>query len=491
MLRVVNRFWRDERGIALILVSIMLPAIVGFALLAIDMSRANNLHNDLQKAADAFAIAAAAELDGRDDAITRADRAIANLVDNTYTFSTAGTSQLLTNAGISRRYLRSIPANDSDPIAAANVIADEVAGAVDAAYAEVSVNPTGFAAIFPASFLTGNAADNGFNTSATAVAGNAGPVVCDMIPIFICNPFPGSDLYEVANSGQFYNKGIKMVIGNTSWGPGNFGFLRPKSAHGYGENELAEDIAAGTVPECVSARRVYTQTGNLTTKAKAAFNTRFDLFAKGGGFPSNSDARWPPAPNVRKGFRMAPKGKNPGTDPCDVEFYSPTAPTQYRQMTTDTAFTGQIGNGVWDYAGYLDANGLIDTDMAGFLKPDGTPYRRTDSPPRYDLYKYEISAGLVDDPSLGGETGTPACSPNVGDADRRLIYAAVLDCSDPDVVSQLQGQSGEPPAIGFASFFLTEAVTGDVVYGEVVDIDGARGRGTMENFARDDVQLVR
>jgi hypothetical protein len=188
---------------------------------------------------------------------------------------------------------------------------------------------------------------------------------------------------------------------------------------------------------------------------------------------------------------MKPKGKNPGTDPCDLEFYAPTAPTQFRQMTTDTSFTGQIGNGVWDYAGYLAANGYTTADMAGFLKPDGTPYASTDSPPRYDLYKYEISAGLVDDPSLGGETGTPACSPNVGDAERRLIYAAVLDCSDPDVVAQLNGQSGEPPAIGFASFFLTEAVTGDIVYGEVVDIDGARGRGTMENFARDDVQLVR
>ena len=43
-----RRFRHDERGVALILVTIMLPVIVGFALLAIDMSRVNNLHNDLQ-----------------------------------------------------------------------------------------------------------------------------------------------------------------------------------------------------------------------------------------------------------------------------------------------------------------------------------------------------------------------------------------------------------------------------------------------------------
>ena len=64
MLRTLRAFWHDQRGVALILVSIMLPAIIGFSLLVIDMSRANNLHNDLQKAADAFALAAAAELDG-------------------------------------------------------------------------------------------------------------------------------------------------------------------------------------------------------------------------------------------------------------------------------------------------------------------------------------------------------------------------------------------------------------------------------------------
>ncbi|RWN61623.1 MAG: hypothetical protein EOR99_30405, partial [Mesorhizobium sp.] len=49
MFRALRSFWNDQRGMALILVSIMLPAIIGFSLLAIDMSRVNNLHNDLQK----------------------------------------------------------------------------------------------------------------------------------------------------------------------------------------------------------------------------------------------------------------------------------------------------------------------------------------------------------------------------------------------------------------------------------------------------------
>ncbi|MER8923780.1 pilus assembly protein TadG-related protein [Mesorhizobium sp. M0802] len=67
MLGTIRAFWNDQRGIAMILVAIMLPVLVGFALLAIDMSRANSLHNDMQKGADAFVLAAAAELDGNTD----------------------------------------------------------------------------------------------------------------------------------------------------------------------------------------------------------------------------------------------------------------------------------------------------------------------------------------------------------------------------------------------------------------------------------------
>lgn len=145
MMRVFREFRDDQRGMALILVSIMLPVIIGFALLVIDMSRANNLHNDLQKGADALSIAAAAELDGRADSIERATRALETLVSNQYGFSTDGPPQTLDAAGVTVRYLSSIPANDRDPVQAANVTADPTA----ARFAEVTVTPVGFAAIFP------------------------------------------------------------------------------------------------------------------------------------------------------------------------------------------------------------------------------------------------------------------------------------------------------------------------------------------------------
>ncbi|WP_163266886.1 pilus assembly protein TadG-related protein [Chelativorans alearense] len=474
----IREFRDDERGMALVLVSIMLPVIIGFSLLVIDWSRAGNLHNDLQKAADAFAIAAAYELDGRSDSIDRANRAVANLVDNTYRFSDAGAQQVLTAAGITMRYLHGLPASDADPITASYETSDPAL----AQFVEVTVTPTGFSAIFPASFLGGT---DSFNLGAVAVAGNAGAVVCEMTPMFICNPFPGQPFHEVVNDDNFYRKSIKMVMGGTSWGPGNFGFLRPEEDHGYGENKLAADLAWGSLPECVSRRRVYTQTGNLTNKAKAAFNTRFDLY--GAHFPVNQSSTPPPAPNIRKGFKYA----GGSTNACNME--PATDQTRYRRLTADTAFNGQIGNGQWDYYGYLDANGFSDADMANFLDESGQPYDRSNPnlPSRYDLYKYEMSEGLVPDPSLGGEVGTPACHADVGDESRRLIHAAILECDDPAVQAELNGQSGAPPAIGFASFFLTEAVTSDEVLAEIVDIDGIQGRGTMTNFSREDVQLYR
>ncbi|WP_192360101.1 pilus assembly protein TadG-related protein [Mesorhizobium mediterraneum] len=487
MLRIIRAFWHDQRGIALILVSVMLPVIIGFALLTIDMSRASNLHNDLQKGADSFAIAGAAELDGNPDAIIRSDRAIANLVDNTYRFSNAGPQQTLTDAGITRRYLRSLPPNDTDAIRVQDVITDEVGDAGEAEFVEVTVNPTGFSAIFPASFLTGSTADNSFNVGATSVAGFAGVVVCDMTPLFICNPFPGQNLQDVANNQNFYRKGIKLVMGSTSWGPGNMGFLRPLSAHGYGEGDLADDIAHVDFPECVNSRGIYTQTGNLTEKAKAAFNTRFDMY---GPHFAKTDASVPPAPNIRKGFDFAPKGNKPGTDPCDK--IPGTDLTKFHSLTQDTAyplFDGRIGNGLWDYEGYVATN-YPNGELDDFDHEDGSAYTNANPPSRYDLYKYEIDNDLVDTLSVGQETGEPLChaSPST-DPDRRLIYAAIVDCDLYE--DQLNGQSGSMTAMGFASFFLTEPVTGDDVLAEIVDIDGNQGRGTMVGFAKDNVQLYR
>ena len=474
---------------ALILVTVMLPVLVGFSLLAIDMSRVNNLHNDLQKAADAFALAAAAELDGQADSEDRADRALLNLVQNSSKFSDGGNHTLAYStvdgvpSDITRRFLEDLPANDADPIPDDPYLSE---GAAESRFIEVTVTPTGFTSIFPASFLGGTDA---FSVGASAVAGFAGVVTCDMTPLFICNPFPENDLGDIVSNYSFYRSGIKLVPGD-QLGPGNFGFLRPESEHGYGEQELASDLARTHVPECVNTDGIFTQTGTLTVPATNGINTRFDMgYSQGAQGFNTTDATVAPAPNIRKGYKFKQNGQSPGTDPCDME--PGGDPALFLGYPRDTQHINDpnaplIADGFWGYESYVAVNNL---DVSGFLDEDGNAYSNANPPSRYDLYIYEIENGLVGTPSDGLETGTPACHTSVAGPERRLIYAAIVDCDLYE--EELQGQSGTAQAIGYASFFLTEPSNGTDVYAEIVDIDGIEGRGTMIDFARDNVQLYR
>jgi len=69
--RLGNRLARDDGGAVLIYVSIALTVFMGFAALVIDGGRLFTLDTEMQSAADALALAGAAELDGNADAIRR------------------------------------------------------------------------------------------------------------------------------------------------------------------------------------------------------------------------------------------------------------------------------------------------------------------------------------------------------------------------------------------------------------------------------------
>lgn len=486
---LLRKFADDEGGAALVLVTVTLPVLVGFSLLAIDMSRVNNLHNDLQKAADAFALAAAAELDGQADAEDRAERALLNLVQNSSKFSDDGTHLLTRDGDITWRFLEELPATDDLPIVDDPYLSEDQ---TESRFIEVTVTPTGFSSIFPASFLGG--ADT-FSVGAVAVGGFAGVVTCDMTPLFICNPFPEDDLGDIVTNNSFYRSGIMLIPGD-ELGPGNFGFLRPESAHGYGEQELASDLARTHVPECVNTLGIFTQTGTLTTAATNGINTRFDMgYSQGANGFSSTDETVAPAPNVRKGYTYVQHGRQP-IDPCDME--PGEDPALFMGFPRDDAHltggTELIADGLWDYEAYIAVNN-IDVSIAdasypsGFVDDDGNLYSNENPPSRFDLYMYEIETAQVGTLSDGQETGTPACHSSVAGPERRLIYAAVVNCDQYE--DELRGQSGTAQAIGYASFFLTEPSNGTDVYAEIVDIDGIEGRGTMIDFARDNVQLYR
>ncbi|MER8701809.1 pilus assembly protein TadG-related protein [Mesorhizobium sp. M1273] len=494
MLRIIRAFWHDQRGIALILVSVMLPAIIGFSLLVIDMSRLNNLHNDLQKGADAFALAGAAELDGTSDSISRADRAIATLVRNRYTFSTAGPPQTLASAGVTRRYLRSLPATDNLPIVPANVITDELNDAKLARFVEVTVAPVGFAAIFPASFLSSSASNN-FNVGAVAVAGFTSGV-CDFTPVFMCNPYEtvngtnaagGFTLEQAVSNPAVHRRLIELrKVGNgAAAGPGNFGFLEPPAGVGNGAQALAQTIATSRPIGCYSSANVSTKTGQNAGPVQDAFNVRFGIAASGNHFNS---AEYGPAANVRKGAIKTRGSANQCPSMNQLSFTQAGTMGLPRDATTPY-LGGRMGDGNWNFSGYWSTN------FGSAAYPSSW---NTTKPTRYQVYRYEISAGLVGMASTGGEIGTPSatCQPPVTTVDRRLIYGAILNCNALRAAgSDLSGHSTDLPVEAFGSFLLTEPVKSPSedasVMVELVDITGGGGQGTLDNFLRDEAQLYR
>ena len=141
------RLSRDRRGLnedgaILPYVAIMLVVIFGLSALAVDASRLMTVQTQLQTAADALALAGAAELDRRPDSIIRAEAAIHDLIVNPVPGAGVRVAEV---AGID--FLRSLPSNDDLPITTANLTDDPTL----AAYLQVTVKPVGMAMIFPIS----------------------------------------------------------------------------------------------------------------------------------------------------------------------------------------------------------------------------------------------------------------------------------------------------------------------------------------------------
>jgi Flp pilus assembly protein TadG len=500
-----KHFWRDTEGAVLPLATIMLVVFVGGGLLAIDASRYMDLQTQLQKAADAAALAAAAELDRKPTAISRANLAVQNLVSNRQVFGEG-----VPNVQVATRFLASLPASDNTPIPAASVTADPKL----ARFVEVTVNPTTLNTVFPATFM--GAATNTAVTSAVAVAG-FDSVACKFTPVYICNPYEGlgEDFLTIAKTPSFRRRLLQITSepGGAAY-PGNFGYLSPPTGQG---NPPLEDMLAAVNPgACFRQNGVETRTGNPSVED--ALNVRFDLFRQGGGPNSyRNNPAYPPAANVRKGYKIGTGGTQdackqeaayntevvPSTDPVtgadpsgrrgltrDTCFYPTTAagtPNPSYPCTlagADASVQGRVGDGNWDLTGYMKTN-HNDVPSSNWPPSDSS---------RYEVYLWEIANSRVSHASTGGETGTKFCSsvPATATPDRRILYGAVINCRQNAAL--LNGGSGEDiPVLAFAKFFLTEPAQGEtsgrkVIWAELVDIIEP---GDDDGVLRDQVQLYR
>ena len=492
-LRTVERFRRDTRGALLVPLALALPVLFGFGLLVVDGGRLFNLHTSIQAGADALALAAAAELDGRSDSIERANRAIDTLITNDQRF---GEGQArIDRTRIDIRYLKTLPASDAEGIAEANVTTD----ALQAGFVEVRVRPVTVRNLFAAA---ANVAQGSSQTAATAVAG-FDSVACNISPLFMCNPFEGSSisLHAATRDSAFERRMIAIKQKGGQYGPGNYGFLLPAEGNG-GASTVGEAIAVDRPRGCYKRSGVELRTGNIASVAEA-MNVRFDLYD--GGFTSNKNqTAYRPARNVRKGYtgancnqKLAYDPTKPPSDPgnASVPIGFPRDSCFYAGTCSygGTATAGRIGSGEWDFDRYWEVT-------YGTSKPNGWSNSGT-RPSRYDVYLYELEHNLMPSgaPASGGgskEKGAPQCY--AGDQaalsdslDRRLFVGAIIDCQAH--AADMNGDfGGKIPFTAYAKFFLTEPM--DKNYGTIwVEMVELVEPGTVgaRNIIRDSVQLFR
>jgi Flp pilus assembly protein TadG len=448
----VRQFWCDRDGAVLPFVAIILVAILGLSALAIDGGRLMSVQTQLQNAADAFALAGAAELDRRPDSITRAQSAIYNLISNPLTGAGNQVAKVT-----SVDFLQSLPASDDLPITNANLTDDPTR----AGYVQVTVEPVTMPMLFPVSLLGER---RSITVSAKAIAGYD-QVVCNVTPLYVCNPFetPGMTYYQAtqalvqASQNPGSQRRLIRLAGtqfnNGSYQAGSMGYVAP--ATGFLPNGCGPATGSG-VPQALAASRVracFRLSGvNLLTapdqSATDGLNTRFDIYANGFG----SCRIYAPDQNVRKGFIT-----QGNVDWCNATPAGPNWPMPYPNATAlpvDQNMVGgngafdtsvNIGNGTWNCAAYWHVAHAVGPGQK--LPPPGCTAAATIS--RYSVYTYEMN--YLSDRSLGAETGAPQCAPP-GEDNRRIVYAAIVNCGSTPV--SLHADAQGVPVAAFGRFFL-------------------------------------
>ena len=407
----LRRFLAAREGTVLVFAALTLAVFLGFVALSFDIGRVASTQSELQSFADNVALAAAGELDGGADAITRATSAATNLISDSQTFGTEG--QDLDVSDFTLTFHSALPAEDQDPMA--SVTTDPAT----AAYARVVVDQhtvgTPFAAALGA--LTGNTLSSSSTVAAEAVAGFT-TYACDITPMFFCLP-PGWD--PDANIGQT----ILLRSGGNSagWFAGNFGFLGLDEAAAEGGDcdglnaaQLYRCLlgAEGSVTRCFAQNGVQTEPGQRKGLTSGPFNTRFDMYKA----PLSASALYPPAPNVIKGL----VDKNTG-DACIGNGGAGPSPNT-TGLPPDDCFTGptptcsRFGDADW-------SDGRANYVATNYGGADPHPSAKT----RYDYYKAE--AGVSGDILSGrAETGRPSCSSHTSaeGVERRTWIAGGVNC---------------------------------------------------------------
>lgn len=255
-----NKPIQKQRGAVAIMVGLSIAVLIGMIGLALDLGRMFVIKTELQNTADACALAAARELDGNIDALTRADNA-GVLIGSRNEINFQDENAPVTAASLS--YSAVLSPNSTYQSSGS-------ASAATARYAMCTVARPNIGMLFMG--VRGFGAQS---VSAYAVATLAPSQTTCAIPLGMCKPSGGSSTAPFGlvlgqwYSGKFGSGGGESLTGSYNW----IDFSPPAG----GANEL-KDLLSG-VGQC-ELPPVGTCVGEQGQKVGAsdAWNTRFGLY---------------------------------------------------------------------------------------------------------------------------------------------------------------------------------------------------------------------
>ncbi len=511
-----HRFLNDQSGATAATFGLALFALVAVGGLGFDYARLAGLDSELQNAADQAALAGASQLDGKNGACLRAAAAATTFVSNLSLLANDGNGTAVTIAAE--------PSCDATgQIRFYRDKAKTQAATSDANARFIEVDVTARTANYAFTPLAGAVSPT---IGAAAFAG-LGSAICRIPPVMMCNPAEATDSNFTA--ANYIGKGVRLVAndGGGGYGPGNFGFLDNDA--GNGAQAVAQVLGRNLPPgNCVAIDGVTTQPGSMVSVLDA-LNTRFDIYANGLNNACGSDGSLcPSSRNVRKdvvkgngnGCAFQPGNGNNGWK-LPNQPYLPTSPTTpltaaqaaslspmgyprdmcHAVSNAGSCLNGRIGDGNWDRMAYFRTNSAAYPSVP--TSSDMISWFGTDTPTRYDVYKYEMANAatrLVSQSAGGNRTayGSPVCSassitPSATIPDRRVLTVAVINCG-------AEGVSGRTSGITvtkWVDMFLVEPslprarTEQSDIYAEIIgETKLGGGGGTTGNTVRRDVPYL-
>ena len=425
----IKEFKVREDGSLLVFFVVCIVAVLGILSLSFDMGRRASTQTDMQSFADNVALAAAGELDGQADSITRAVAAAQNAINaanETLKVGASGTNATLSfdpdavGAADDMVFYTALPATDTPSSFAYQDLSDPTHADYKYALPTANVTTVGTEAVlvgvrlnlvdvdwmFANIFGSANLPDEA--VGAVAVAGNTA-WTCDISPVMFCVPNDASGDPVTLSEGQAIN-----LQDGDFWSPGQFGWLDLTGiAASAGSNcagltpesrEQACLLAEG-INACYNSRRVDVQTGIRGGQESAAFNLHFGV----GGQSMRNLVQRDPVTYGAGPHNVTGQDFNGGCTNSTNNAETMPFPLDDCHAVGNCP-AGRIGNGTWTvgHAEYVETNYEIPghpvashADGTYFDFPGGAGLTRYE----YYLLEIERAANGGDMPGLLAETG--------------------------------------------------------------------------------------